>query len=109
MTALPTVPPGVPKIEPETTPITTRKNVAADRWQGQLRGGRRPSAGFPRPRIEDAVHDVDEEVRDHDDDRGEDRDAEDDRVVAVRDGVDEVPPDPGDREDELDHERAGDD
>ena len=37
-------------------------------------GGRLPLADVPRPRVEDAVHDVHEEVRDDDDQRRENGD-----------------------------------
>src|SRR6266480_180495 len=69
----------------------------------------RASPGLSRSRVQDAVHDVYEEVRDHDDHRGQHGYPHHNRIVTVRDGVDEVAADARDREDELDHERAGDD
>ena len=61
-----------------------------------------------RPRVEEAVEDVDDEVREDDDHREHHRDPHRHGVVAAGDRDHEIAADPGDPEDELDDERAGD-
>src|SRR5215211_3220904 len=54
------------------------------------------------PRVEEGVHDVDDQVRQHEDDRNQQDDALNDRVVTVKDGADQDAPDTANREDRLD-------
>ena len=62
-----------------------------------------------RPRVDDHVGDVDDEVRDQDADHDEQEDALEQEVVAVLDRREDQLAEPRVAEDDLGHERAADD
>src|SRR5687768_18270214 len=67
---------------------------------------RRMPLRIPDPRVEVAVEDVGEEVREDDERAGDGEDALQHRIVGPRRGIPEEPPHPGPAEDLLGDERA---
>src|SRR5215813_3380531 len=76
--------------------------------EGASRGTSTPSTpgSVADAGVEEDIEDVDEEVQEHVDARDDQDDALDHRVVAPHDGVDGEPPDAGEGEDALRHDRA---
>src|SRR5664279_5311780 len=68
-----------------------------------------PPSFQDHPRIDQLVEDVNEEVDEHRDHRQVDREGLDHRIVAAIDGQDDLAADAGDREEDLDQERADED
>src|SRR5579859_3817179 len=60
----------------------------------------------PQKRVDVEGEDVDEEVRQHEEDRYDDRDAHDGGKIERADGADRVLADTGPGKDDLDHQRA---
>src|SRR3954463_4621197 len=102
----PTMPSALPRCtsyETPSTAFTTPSSVS--KWTVRSRT-LRSGSGIADARVDDGVEDVDDQVRDDDEERAEQHRALDHREVAVLDRVEREAADPGDVEDGLGEDRA---
>src|SRR5438477_5199997 len=85
----------------------SRPQASAHSERPAARAGAITTSVIPHPRIDERIKDIDDQVE-HDREHGDYYDgAHDERVIAIERRFHEVPANPGDLEDRLDYDRAG--